>query len=161
MVALTPVQAAAMAAERRLQDNIWCGSELWGDDKSEEDDDSEPLQRSPDNGCCHGVSRPPVLDGQDVKVVSRKRNKESGDAALLRSSNLQKKHTFVDLVGDTSDNELLECLDEIPHNKSIRKGSSKEASTSASNCCDQISHNDQYNTWQCSVCTLLNSVSFF
>lgn len=27
MVALSPIQAAAMAAERRLQDEIWCGSQ--------------------------------------------------------------------------------------------------------------------------------------
>jgi len=26
MTALTPVQAAAMAAERRMQDDLWCGS---------------------------------------------------------------------------------------------------------------------------------------
>ncbi|OVA02173.1 zinc finger protein [Macleaya cordata] len=30
MVALSPIQAAAMAAERRLQDDLWCGSESIG-----------------------------------------------------------------------------------------------------------------------------------
>ncbi|KAB1203827.1 Mitochondrial import inner membrane translocase subunit TIM50 [Morella rubra] len=40
MVALSPIQAAAMAAERRLQDEIWCGSqscETFGDEERSSD----------------------------------------------------------------------------------------------------------------------------
>ncbi|KAK3198760.1 hypothetical protein Dsin_022175 [Dipteronia sinensis] len=31
MAAVSPIQAAAMDAERRLQDDIWCGSQAFGD----------------------------------------------------------------------------------------------------------------------------------
>ncbi|KAL3821112.1 hypothetical protein ACJIZ3_007017 [Penstemon smallii] len=148
MAALSPVQAAAMAAERRFQDNIWCGSELCVE--SEEDENTDPAPKSSEAGCCSKISHIPAK--QDVKVVSRKRNRESNDVSLRG----KKEPTFIDLDRDDFNSGSSFCLDEMTPNKNNQKDLCGEASTSLWNSSDGLTHNDQNNTWQCTVCTLLN-----
>ncbi|KAF2288965.1 hypothetical protein GH714_023144 [Hevea brasiliensis] len=54
MVALSPIQAAAMAAERRLQDEIWCGSqsaEVFEEGESSNDVTKDLLDVGQSTGC--------------------------------------------------------------------------------------------------------------
>ncbi|KAF5479052.1 hypothetical protein F2P56_005557 [Juglans regia] len=87
MVALSPIQAAAMAAERRLQDDIWCGSqscEASGDEESS----SDILQNLVNMEQMGGSSR---LEGgksaHSVDAISRKRSQESDRSLFYQSSN--------------------------------------------------------------------------
>ncbi|OIT20690.1 PREDICTED: DNA-dependent metalloprotease WSS1 [Nicotiana attenuata] len=82
--ALTPIQAAAMAAERRLQDNIWCGSESCDLSDIDENSDSLPEPLPPQ----HTSDRPETPNGFDAlpsKVTSRKRSRESNSISSSRS----------------------------------------------------------------------------
>lgn len=78
MDALSPVQAAAMAAERRLQDDIWCGSQSFdtldsGANSSDLSDNNVYGEHS--NGrSTHDSGRGAV----DLVVISRKRSHETG-----------------------------------------------------------------------------------
>ncbi|EPS66710.1 zinc ion binding protein, partial [Genlisea aurea] len=85
MTALSPIQAAAMAAERRLRDNLWCGSEFC-DETTLEDDE---------NRCCSDI---PTSISTDDDNVSRKRRRESDESA----GHKQEQPPFIDLTRDVS-----------------------------------------------------------
>lgn len=61
--ALSPVQAAAMAAERRLHDDVWCGSKNQDSGESSESSRSSLLQDGTSTRC----SNPASLDSQETK----------------------------------------------------------------------------------------------
>ncbi|KAL0320870.1 UNVERIFIED_CONTAM: hypothetical protein Sradi_5348500 [Sesamum radiatum] len=147
MVALSPVQAAAMAAERRLQDNIWCGSEFY--DLSVEDESS-------DRGCCSEIPST-ALDGQDMEVKSRKRRRESDVVSVLQSDDVEQESNIIDLDKPVPKSGSMFCSHEIPPNKNYQRDLSTEASTSSSISSHDLVHDDQCRTWQCRACTLLNS----
>lgn len=103
MVALSPIQAAAMAAERRLQDDIWCGSqscEASGDEESSSDilQDLVHMEKSAGGSGLDGVSRSRAADA----AVSRKRSRESDQSSFGQSSNDHLESDFVDLSMDAS-----------------------------------------------------------
>ncbi|KAI3466431.1 hypothetical protein Pfo_023094 [Paulownia fortunei] len=152
MVALSPVQAAAMAAERRLQDNIWCGSEFC--DVSGEDEFTDSSPKSSDKGCCSEISS--IAFDEHVKVISRKRSRESDDVSLLKSADGEEESTFIDLAKAVSKSGSTVCSDEMPPTKNYQKDLSGEASTSSSISSHDLMHNNQCGTWQCTACTLLN-----
>ncbi|KAA8527052.1 hypothetical protein F0562_008719 [Nyssa sinensis] len=83
MVALSPIQAAAMAAERRLQDDIWCGSdscEIYGEGESSTDLLQKPVSTSVTAGnsrLCSG------FDAHSSDARSRKRNHETNNSSLI------------------------------------------------------------------------------
>ncbi|XBI36154.1 hypothetical protein VPH35_121720 [Triticum aestivum] len=66
MSALSPVQAAAMAAERRMQDDLWCGSH-----NDSGIDDSEDVVI---------LEQPPNLTTRDGKNTKRAKNTRTTDA---------------------------------------------------------------------------------
>ncbi|PIN15996.1 hypothetical protein CDL12_11355 [Handroanthus impetiginosus] len=146
MVALSPVQAAAMAAERRLQDNIWCGSEFC--DLSEEDGSS-------DHACC-SETLSTKFDEHDVKVKSCKRGRKSDDVSVLQSVNGEQGSTFIDLTKTVSESTSTFCPDEMASSKKHQKKLSVEASMSSSISSHNVMHDDQSGRWQCTACTLLN-----
>lgn len=137
MAALSPVQAAAMAAERRFQDNIWCGSEFC-DLTGEEDE---------------------CIDDHVIPMKSRKRSRGSDEVSLPHSANGEQKSTFIDLTETISKNGSSCCLDETNPTKNCREDYG-EASMSSSRSSDEPTHNNVCGTWQCTACTLLNPVSF-
>ncbi|KAH7843480.1 hypothetical protein Vadar_017131 [Vaccinium darrowii] len=168
MVALSPIQAAAMAAERRLQDDIWCGSQFC--EESEEGENSSNVSdKGVSMGKRAGNSRlPDGFDAQASDKILGKRNRDS--------NNSMPEHTFVDLTTDTSvpttsmgdcdsvrqkrscetdGKSLLESLNDHPNSSLVDL--SLDASTSGSlfnN--DATRETEEFTTWECVTCTLLN-----
>jgi hypothetical protein len=97
MVALSPIQAAAMAAERRLQDEIWCGSLL-----------AETDETSGDGETSSDIAENPVSMGEFTESSRlhncRKRGCESNDrtACLSSKGHSVSDSNFVDLSKDAS-----------------------------------------------------------
>nr|GMC51716.1 DNA-dependent metalloprotease WSS1-like [Ipomoea batatas] len=87
MGALTPIQAAAMAAERRLQDNIWCASESCNMHGDDDDDDSDPSLK-PLN--VEPTSVKPKLSSsvyrRPINTIPQKRNREPTNVSFSSSS---------------------------------------------------------------------------
>ncbi|XP_030471266.1 DNA-dependent metalloprotease WSS1 [Syzygium oleosum] len=97
IMVLSPAQAAAMAAERRLQDDIWCGSqsEEGGDRESNPD-----ILRNIENEIeIPGKSRHDNAGSQPSDLISRKRCREN-EASASRSSSSDVDQNFVDLTGN-------------------------------------------------------------
>lgn len=80
MDALSPIQAAAMAAERRLQDDIWCGSQSCeaseGGESSSDLSDRHVHWEQSAGMSSHGSGRGAL----DLDVTSRKRSHETGSS---------------------------------------------------------------------------------
>lgn len=170
MVALSPIQAAAMAAERRLQDDIWCGSQSWEASGVEESgsDILQDLVYQEQSGGSSSVDRD--LSSHAVDALSRKRNQ-----GLDQSSNGPLESNFVDLSMDASKSGSA-----LGHDTRSRKISCKSDNTSSSqsNCqpesvvdlsspssesvlsrittCDRTLNPEEPAMWQCGTCTLLN-----
>lgn len=150
MSALTPVQAAAMAAERRLQDEIWCGSQFIDAAKDDEccsdtsEDDSNMRLAS-------SMGRSETNHGSHLHTVcesSRKRNREQNKGLSVPTSNTCSVSNFVDLSADAS----------RPSKQSRNSASSASSAGFVENhvlsSCAVASAN-----WECATCTLLNPVS--
>lgn len=156
MVALSPAQAAAMAAERRFHDNIWCGSEFY--DLSGEDDCTISLPESSNKGCCSEVSRT-AFGEHDMKEKSQKRRRESDDMYVHQSAGRKKKPSLIDLTKETSENHSVRSSDKMCPSKDYGKDLCGEARASSSLSNHDLMHESGPSTWQCTTCTLLNPVS--
>ncbi|KAI3719799.1 hypothetical protein L6452_20704 [Arctium lappa] len=154
---LTPVQAAAMAAERRLQDDIWCGLEeiveeeesgagvpqehqnirnstsssgLGADTNAKSQKSCQETNDLPSR-CCDGHSEPYFVDLTAVPSVSNGISTNKRSHQTEKDANMPSSHDFekscIDLTGD-------------------------DASTSNRKTeCDT-----QSSGWECMKCTLLN-----
>eukprot|EP00258_Populus_trichocarpa_P051612 XP_024467631.1 uncharacterized protein LOC7483646 isoform X1 [Populus trichocarpa] len=111
MAALSPIQAAAMAAERRLQDEIWCGSLL-----------AETDETSGDGETSSDIAENPVSMGEFTESSRlhncRKRGCESNDRTACLSSNGHSVSDsyFVDLSKDASTSGSM-----LDHGTNLRK----------------------------------------
>nr|XP_048323488.1 uncharacterized protein LOC107434516 isoform X3 [Ziziphus jujuba var. spinosa] len=162
MVGLSPIQAAAMAAERRLQDDIWCGSASC---EASEDGEGSP-DKLPD------IRRTEQGAGAcDLDPISRKRSHESNSNSSFQTSDSRLKSNFIDLSMDSSESIYMQD----PNMRSKGKSRVSENSSSKSNCHPEstfmslsgpsssksTSNCDTHYTietaqWECEVCTLLN-----
>lgn len=141
MAALTPMQAAAMAAERRYRDNIWCGSESYdASENAEENNNQHSLNRvhSSKNSRGFGSS-----DGQILNVISRKRRRGLNDIASSLSNNGHSKSNFVDLTTDANFEASRENLSSDTAPRSVCGGNPTRGTEDCS-------------MWECGTCTLLN-----
>ncbi|XP_042057972.1 uncharacterized protein LOC121802370 isoform X2 [Salvia splendens] len=154
MFALSPVQAAAMAAERRLQDNIWCGSEFY--DLTGDDDCTDLMKDGvPDKPCCSKISKT-ASNEHDMNVKSLKRRRESDEVSLVQSGEGQPKPILIDLTNTASENRSTCYPDKMHPSKDYIKYSLGEASASSSLPSHDQIHETSSGTWQCTTCTLLN-----
>ncbi|KAG6685912.1 hypothetical protein I3843_12G135700 [Carya illinoinensis] len=165
MVALSPIQAAAMAAERRLQDDIWCGSQSC---KASGDEESS-------SGILHGFvsseqsggrSR---LDGcssaHSVDAIPQKRSQESGQSSLCRPSNDHLKANFVDLSVNTSKtsckSDTTSFSQPTCHPESnfvdLSGPLSSDLGSSVDTIRDRTLNPEEFPMWECGTCTLLNA----
>lgn len=168
MKALSPVQAAAMAAERRLQDDIWCGSQSC-EDLDHRDDDYEVAKNFVHKGNDEGSSR--VTDNSTLpsNLWSRKRSQVMDSSLPVNSSSSTPK--FVDLTMDTPKiRSVMEhqtgskrrcCGSESSsHSQSTSQAGSSSAnlsSVSGSLSGDNKTLNsEESGMWECTMCTLLN-----
>ncbi|XP_023525391.1 uncharacterized protein LOC111789010 [Cucurbita pepo subsp. pepo] len=166
MVALSPVQAAAMAAERRLQDDIWCASsqEMPVDEECCSDFPSETAHSS------HaGKSGPSSNLSNRVDALHQKRNRES-EKSSIKSSRGHLKPDFVDLsedvlipgssaVYDEESNKRHKMSDRVIFPQPCAETSSIDFSCSSSNSMpihDGTLHPEEHSMWECGNCTLLN-----
>ncbi|KAF8391669.1 hypothetical protein HHK36_023976 [Tetracentron sinense] len=131
MVSLSPIQAAAMAAERRLQDDMWCGSESF--EVSGEGESSSDLQdKFASRGqCAEGSKHCSGSETHASEARPRKKSRISDNSSFLRSFNVGPQSTFVDLSEGTSTSESVPNLDGTYDTE------------------DSI-------TWECGICTLFN-----
>lgn len=155
MDALSPIQAAAMAAERRLQDDIWCGShclEVAGDEENSADtlqDHLETKQRT------ESLNVKAVSSGHGLGETSHKRSYKPDK---LESS-------FVDLTTDTvygsvSNHGAKSPKRRCKSNSFICNQSSSSASSSVPMLNDDSTESGGVTAmWKCESCTLLNPVS--
>ncbi|GKV19417.1 hypothetical protein SLEP1_g29680 [Rubroshorea leprosula] len=157
MDALSPIQAAAMAAERRLQDDIWCGShssEVVGDEES----CTGSLQEGQSS-----VKVNSDLNGHASVASSRKRGHEQDKLPPYKSSDNHSKSKFVDLT--TEDPESGSILD---HSAGSNKQNSKSNNSTTNQFLSSTSsarsmRSDDFPhapaepaMWECGTCTLLN-----
>ncbi|VFQ82502.1 unnamed protein product [Cuscuta campestris] len=168
MGALTPIQAAAMAAERRSHDNIWCASEscnMQGDD----DDDESYMSFKPSDVDPTSVKQKPSSSAgpQVTDAITRKRNRErenasfsisadshnvsssiSGSGRAVRDKSLKKDHAggIPPLPQRPYDRKGSEFVDLTDDHSNARLGSGYDVVRSLENS----------DAWECSMCTLLN-----
>ncbi|KAK2967268.1 hypothetical protein RJ640_004834 [Escallonia rubra] len=175
MAVLNPIQAAAMAAERRLQDNIWCGSE-----SSELAEEAESTTNHLQKPVVHRGENTGSVNGFDTHTsdISRKRTREVDDSSLAQSSSGGIRHCmetkFIDLSGVTSvpgsmlrDDALFHKRSRQPDKKvsqsaqaakSSFENLTSEASTSAGSFSshEATDKKEESTKWECLTCTLLN-----
>ncbi|XP_057723108.1 uncharacterized protein LOC130938044 [Arachis stenosperma] len=168
MKALTPVQAAAMAAERRLQDDIWCGSQTC-EASDHEDFNFEPAENIERKGKNVGSSRLRDNSSLPLDLKSQKRSRVM-DSSLLDCSSSTPK--YVDLTMDAPQigSIIEQCtvtqgrgvggLESISHSESNSRIGSTSANIPSSSTPlsddNNTSHSEELAMWECSMCTLLN-----
>ncbi|GMH05802.1 hypothetical protein Nepgr_007642 [Nepenthes gracilis] len=163
MNALNPVQAAAMAAERRLHDEIWCGSGSH-EMSAEEESCCDSLERLPHVGCsaassivCNGTNKQPF------PTMSRKRSRESEGKLSPKGHDTN----FVDLSSDKDDLRFRKRSSESTTSSSshssyiTRKSNLMDLSPTIATSTTFLDHCMASNgkesvMWQCETCTLLN-----
>ncbi|XP_057968988.1 uncharacterized protein LOC131158262 [Malania oleifera] len=170
MVALSPIQAAAMAAERRLQDNIWCGSESC--EVSGKGEDSSDVCTAETSGSSRLFSG---SDSHSLDMMSRKRGREADSNLSSGSLNDHAESSFVDLSVDDSTSGVMLNHDVRCQSQKIRSeldtgllsetftpescfvGLSMGPSISGSTPSCSVAQNAEKSvTWECETCTLLN-----
>lgn len=161
MSALSPVQAAAMAAERRLQDEIWCASASRGLDV-EEEGDSELSKTTLLGEQTAASSSASAANNTSLSVgPSRKRSQQSHDANLIDVTNDINLNTVG--VCDARSSKKSRCLRTSSSSMSAndssqpnRTSSSIESSKSGSLKYTAVDEHDDSAMWTCEACTLLN-----
>lgn len=163
MEALSPVQAAAMAAERRLQDDIWCGSQSC-EHTEHEDVDYESAENLVNKRKIAESSRLTDSSTLPVDLTSQKRSRAKDSSLPVHSSSTPK---YVDLTMDTPPKigTVIEHqtrsqqrsfgLASISHSQS----NSQAGSSSANSSSNGTLHSEEPAMWECPMCTLLNKVS--
>lgn len=166
MVALSPVQAAAMAAERRLQDEIWCASGACEVEEGESSNDLLQKHVGQSAGNSRSCSDP---DGHKTNAISRKRSRESCSSS--RSSNNPMEPSLVDLTTDSLVSGSMHNKDFIYQKRSdqTEKSSNLMNGHLNSNFVDlannvstpaavypDATHDTECTTWECVTCTLVN-----
>lgn len=139
MSALSPIQAAAMAAERRLYDDLWCGSH----DRSGIDDSEDVVI----------LEQPPILitrDGKNTKVGFSNGSAEFSTSSGFRTA-AQSDSSSCWTTTDAGVSSLWECSACTLLNQPLAPicevcGTAKPKIAKA-----------KYTTWSCKFCTLENS----
>jgi len=149
MKALSPVQAAAMAAERRLQDDLWCGSQSC-DNSDHEDVNRESAENLVNKQIIVGTSNLTNNSTLPLDLTSRKRSRDKDSSLPVHSSSNPK---FVDLTMDTPKKG---CVNRHQTGSTSKNLPSSSGSLSGDS---RTLHSEETAMWQCLMCTLLNKVS--
>ncbi|XWS11343.1 hypothetical protein CRYUN_Cryun38cG0075700 [Craigia yunnanensis] len=161
MNALSPIQAASMAAERRLQDDIWCGShcsEVAGDEENYGDtlQDHLDMEQRAESSSVKDVS-----SGHALGETSHKRSYEPDKS--FQSMNNHLESSFVDLTtdapifGSITDHGARSPKRSYKSNNLIPNQSSSSASSFVTMLNgDSLESRGVTAMWECESCTLLN-----
>nr|XP_048323487.1 uncharacterized protein LOC107434516 isoform X2 [Ziziphus jujuba var. spinosa] len=101
MVGLSPIQAAAMAAERRLQDDIWCGSASC---EASEDGEGSP-DKLPDIRRTEQGAESIYMQDPNMRSKGKSRVSENSSS----KSNCHPESTFMSLSGPSSSKSTSNC----------------------------------------------------
>ncbi|KAL0715105.1 hypothetical protein Bca4012_064427 [Brassica carinata] len=147
---LTPIQAAAMAAERRLLDDIWCGSQS-----------SEALEDQENDS--HACAEPVSATCTSLNASSAKRSSSFSNAtnSCPSSSSHQWGSDVIDLTDDASETRCSKrscnpgdqgpsCSSRDEPISGVRKSSSSSTGYNANQGREETA------MWECAECTLLN-----
>lgn len=154
---LSPIQAAAMAAERRLLDDIWCGSqsiEALEDEENDSDTCREPVT-------IRKIST--SLTAKSGKRCSSSSNVSS----CLPSSSHQQGSDVIDLTDEAASERCTKRIcnqgDQGPScsKDEPNSGVMKSSATSSSTYRNANLSREGSAMWECAECTLLNPVSLF
>lgn len=156
MAALSPIQAAAMAAERRLQDDIWCGSHS-SECSGDEEGCSDTFEDLRDYG---GSS----MNGLDAKLLKRNHGSDIRDD--------RSKSNVIDITKDALKSRSLDHGARSPkrscksYNLAPNRQTSEpdcgfmdlsSGSASRSTLIDgEVQSEEKFTMWECGTCTLLN-----
>ncbi|KAK9091876.1 hypothetical protein Syun_026787 [Stephania yunnanensis] len=145
--ALSPIQAAAMAAERRLQDNLWCGSESY--EVSELEEISSDVFRK-------GQSAESSSTSTSSRTHSSDFPQKGQSAESSRSSTSSRTHTSNTAPSKKSraaDNQV-----DVQHSKPRSASTSNNiAPASASGLAHGATDSSgDVEGWECGICTLFN-----
>ncbi|XP_027340292.1 uncharacterized protein LOC113853832 isoform X2 [Abrus precatorius] len=167
MEALSPVQAAAMAAERRLQDDIWCGSQSCKD-LDLEDVNHEFTENLVDKEKNVGSSRLTDNSTRPSNLLSRKRGRDMDSSLFVNSSGTPK---IMDLTPDTpkigsaiehqtGSQQRCSGLKSISNSQPNMQAGSSSAKLSRLSVPpsddNRTLHSEEPAMWECTMCTLLN-----
>ncbi|KAK9084634.1 hypothetical protein Sjap_025045 [Stephania japonica] len=145
--ALSPIQAAAMAAERRLQDNLWCGSESY--EASELDEISSDVFRK-------GQSSESSRSSTSSRIHSSHVPQKGQSDERSRSSISSRMHTS---------NMAPPKKSRVEENQVDVQHSNLESETTSSNIAPASTLGFAYGAsdstgdvegWECGMCTLFN-----
>ncbi|KAF5205130.1 Dna-dependent metalloprotease wss1-like [Thalictrum thalictroides] len=132
MGALSPMQAAAMAAERRMQDELWCGSQA-SEVSLEGESSSDMSQERPPTGCLAESSK-------------RSSNLETSASDKIHS----KKSRIADTVVATNISSNVGL-------KFCRTKNIMQPSTSGPILDHKVTdYTEEKSFWECGICTLFN-----
>lgn len=164
MKALSPVQAAAMAAERRLQDDLWCGSQSC-DNSDHEDVNDESAENLVNKKIIVGTSRLTDNSTLPLDPTSRKRSRDKDSSLPVHSSSIPK---YVDLTMDTpkkgcvnghqtGSQQRSSGLENILHSQAGSTSKNLPSSSGSLSGDSRTLHSEETAMWQCLMCTLLNN----
>ncbi|KAJ9562754.1 hypothetical protein OSB04_007914 [Centaurea solstitialis] len=160
--ALTPIQAAAMAAERRLQDDIWCHLNEIVEEEEEECGASLPQehQNIRNSASSSGL-------GADRNPKSQKRNRQETNDLPSQCCGGHSKPYFVDLTdGPSVSNDVstdkrsrqTEKDANVPSPRDFEKSCIDLTGDDASTSNQKRGCDTDSSGWECMMCTLLNPV---
>ncbi|KAH1114664.1 hypothetical protein J1N35_008042 [Gossypium stocksii] len=174
--ALSPIQAAAMAAERRLQDDIWCGShcsEIAGDEESCADtlQDHLDLDQGGERSSINDVSSRHAFGGTSLK---RSHGQDKPESSFVDLTTPPVSRSSIN-EGAKSPKRSCKSNNLLPHQSSSSATSSAPMLNDDSPenqgvtaplapicklCCTERPRDigTKYKFWSCKFCTLENSV---
>ncbi|XP_010534793.1 PREDICTED: uncharacterized protein LOC104810286 [Tarenaya hassleriana] len=144
MSALSPIQAAAMAAERRLLDDIWCGSHS-----------AEALAEE-ENGDIHKESVR-VMGSSTSSSDNGRSYRSTPDARLGKRSGWSNNNNS--LPSSTNHQWRLDVIDLTengPDTRSPKRCCKPQDAASSSNSSNITCIANESAMWECATCTLLN-----
>ncbi|CAL0317348.1 unnamed protein product [Lupinus luteus] len=157
------VQAAAMAAERRLQDDVWCASQSC-EPSDYEDVNYESAENLVHKGGNMGKSRLTNNSIPPSELISRKRCHVMDSSLLANSSSTPKfvdltmgSPKIVDLTGSQGRSFGIESISHSHSGSQAGPSSANISGSSRSLSGDERSlHSEEPAMWECLNCTLLN-----
>ena len=148
---LSPIQAAAMSAERRFLDDLWCGSQS-----------AEALEDQENDS--HACAEP--FTSLNARPAKRSSSCSNATNSFPPSSSHQWGSDVIDLTEEASETRCSKrsCSpgDQVPSSSSKDEpisGVMKSSETSPSTSYNENQGREEPAMWQCAECTLLNPVT--
>ncbi|KAF9428005.1 hypothetical protein BGZ94_003642 [Podila epigama] len=162
----SPGELAAMAAERRAKDKIWCGSESSGGSSSTSSsggDGSGPSSPSVQSGSHAGLQPSSAISAMDAKAKKNDSSASSTKGLVRKGSSEQhipipsssKRKASLNVIDLTALDEL-EGKNKGNGRLSLRQTEKKPKSDAGQMTPQDDNGTSEWTTWTCPSCTLIN-----